>query len=99
MPKPYSEDLREKVLKVFDAGEMTIKKICETFNIDEKTLYWWRKRKEKTGSVKPASGYQKGHGHKIKDVDRFVRFLSENEDITIEKIIGEFGNMCKNTVY
>ncbi|VVC42794.1 Homeobox domain-like,Winged helix-turn-helix DNA-binding domain,Transposase, Synechocystis PCC 6803, partial [Cinara cedri] len=62
MQKPYSEDLREKVLKVFDAGEMTIiKKVCETFNIDEKTLYWWRKRKEETGSVKPASGYQKGH--------------------------------------
>ncbi|MFT4314119.1 MAG: IS630 transposase-related protein [Wolbachia pipientis] len=72
MQKPYSEDLREKVLKVFDAGEMTIiKKVCETFNIDEKTLYWWRKRKEETGSVKPASGYQKGHGHKTKDLDSF----------------------------
>jgi len=99
MARPYSEDLRERVLKVVDEKKMTMEEISNMFKIDRKTIYWWRKRREETGSIKPSSGYQKGHGHKIKDVDRLVKFLSENQDITIEKIIVEFGNMCKNTVY
>ncbi|NSX83714.1 hypothetical protein GOM44_05560 [Wolbachia endosymbiont of Atemnus politus] len=94
MPSPYSEDLRERVLKAVDEKTMTIKEISQVFKI-----YLWRKRKEETGSIKPSSGYQRGYGHKIKDIDRFIKFLSKNQDITIEKIIGEFGNMCKNTVY
>ncbi len=64
-----------------------------------KTIYLWRKRKEETGNIKPSSGYQKGHSHKIKDFDGFIKFLDANQDITVEKIIEKFGNMCKNTVY
>lgn len=99
MPRPYSEDLREKVLKVFDEGKMKIKKICEMLNIDEKTLYWWRKRREETGSVKAASGYQNGHSHKIKNINEFSKFMEENHDVTIDRIIEKFGNMCKKTAY
>ncbi|WP_174133447.1 IS630 transposase-related protein [Wolbachia endosymbiont of Atemnus politus] len=68
------------------------------FKIDRKTIYWWRKRREETESIKPPSGYQKGHSHKIKDLDDFIKFLDENQDITVEKIIEKFGNMCKDTV-
>ncbi|WP_353279739.1 hypothetical protein [Wolbachia endosymbiont (group B) of Xanthorhoe designata] len=32
-------------------------------------------------------------------MDRFIKFLDGNQDIRIEKIIEEFGNMCRNTVY
>lgn len=49
------------------------------FKIDRKTIYWWRKRREETGSIKPFSGYQKGRSHKIKDLDSFVEFLDENQ--------------------
>ncbi len=99
MPSPYSEDLRDRVLKAVSEKTMTIKKISQVFKVSIKTIYLWRKRKEETGSIKPYSGYQKGYGHKIKDIDRFTKFLNENLDITIEKIIEAFGNMCKNTVY
>jgi transposase len=78
---------------------MRMKDISRMFNIDEKTLYWWRKRREKNGNVKAALGYQKGHSHKIKELDSFVKFLEENQDITINKLIEKFGNMHKNTVY
>lgn len=37
MQKPYSEGLREKVLKVFDAGEMTIiKKFVKRLTLTKK---------------------------------------------------------------
>ncbi|MFL3877207.1 hypothetical protein wTkk_001142 [Wolbachia endosymbiont of Trichogramma kaykai] len=32
-------------------------------------------------------------------MDRFIKFLNGNQDIRIEKIIEEFGNMCRSTVY
>ncbi|MCM1002344.1 IS630 transposase-related protein [Wolbachia pipientis] len=99
MPRPYSEDLRERVLKVVDEKKITMEEISKMFKIDRKTIYWWRKRREETGSIKPSSGYQKGHSHKIKDLDSFAKFLDENRDITVEKIIEKFGNICKDTVY
>ena len=35
-----------------------------------------------TGSLKPKSGYQKGHSHKIKDWKVFEEFVKENADKT-----------------
>jgi len=99
MPKPYSKDLRERVLKVVDEKKMTMKAISEMFNIDEKTLYLWRKRREETDSIEPITRYQKGCGHKIKDLSSFKEFMQDNQDVTVDKIIEKFGNMCKKTVY
>lgn len=47
MPSPYSEDLREQVLKAVDEKTMTIKRISEIFKLNIKTIYLWRKRKKK----------------------------------------------------
>ena len=99
MPKPYSEDLRERVFKVIDEKKMSMKKIGETFKLSIKTIYLWRKRREETGSIKPASGYQTGHRSKIKDMCSFFKFLQDEQDVTTDKIIERFGNMCKETAY
>lgn len=40
------------------------------------------KKKRKIGSIKPASGYQTGHRSKIKDMDKFIKLLQENEEGT-----------------
>jgi transposase len=77
---------------------MTIEEISNMFKIDRKTIYWWRKRRGETGSIKPSSGFQKG-SQKIKDLESFVNFLAENMDITVEKVIEKYSNMCKVTVY
>ena len=99
MPKPYSKDLRERVFKTIDESKMSMKKISETFKLSIKTIYLWRKRREETGSIKPASGYQAGHRSKIKDIDSFSKFIEDNQDVTVDKIIEKFGKMCKNTAY
>ncbi|WP_375315881.1 IS630 transposase-related protein [Wolbachia endosymbiont (group A) of Colletes cunicularius] len=78
MAKPYSEDLRERVLKVVDEKKMTMEEVSKMFKIDRKTIYWWRKRREETGSIKPSSGYQKGHSHKIKYLEPVFK-LSRKE--------------------
>ncbi|BET38426.1 hypothetical protein [Spiroplasma ixodetis] len=33
MPKPYSEDLRRKVIEAYESTNMKIKEICKVFNI------------------------------------------------------------------
>lgn len=66
MPKPYSEDLRERVLKVVDEKKMSMKAVSEMFS---------------------------------KDMGSFFKFLEDNQNVTTDKVIEKFGNMCKETAY
>ncbi|BET39012.1 hypothetical protein [Spiroplasma ixodetis] len=43
--------------------------------------------------------YQKGHSHKIKDLDELKNYLAQNKDVTVQKVIEKFGDMTKETVY
>ncbi|MDD9331297.1 MAG: hypothetical protein PV340_01345 [Wolbachia sp.] len=43
MTKPYRENLQERVLKVFDKGKMTVKRISEKKQ-ESKTIFWLPKR-------------------------------------------------------
>ncbi|BET37743.1 IS630 transposase-related protein [Spiroplasma ixodetis] len=99
MPKPYSEDLRKKIIEAYESKNMKIKEICKVFNITRKTLFLWRKRKKETGHIKPILNYQKWHSHKIKDLDELKNYLAQNKDVTVQKVIEKFGDMTKETVY
>lgn len=91
--------MRERVLKAVEEKKVTLKEIGETFKLNVKTIYLWRKRIERTGNIGPSSGYQKGHSHKIKDLSEFTEFLQKDQDLTTNRIIKRFGKMCKNTAY
>lgn len=53
MTRPYSEDLRERAVARFAAGE-TIRSIGEALGIDPSCVPKWVKRKRETGSIAPA---------------------------------------------
>ena len=53
MTRLYSEDLRERALARFAAGE-TIRVIGQALGIDPSCVPKWGKRKRETGSVAPA---------------------------------------------
>lgn len=61
MSKSYSEDLRERALKVVDKKWLWARcsKLIEKQYIDEG---------KETRNIKPSSGYQKAHSLKIKDL-------------------------------
>ncbi|BET39029.1 IS630 transposase-related protein [Spiroplasma ixodetis] len=99
MPKPYSEDLRRKVIEAYESKNMKIKEICKVFNITRKTLFLWRKIKKETGHIKPIFNCQKGHSHKTKDLDVLKNYLAQNKDVTVQKVIEKFGDMTKEIVY
>jgi transposase len=85
MPKPYSTDLREKLFAQLDSG-MSITKASKIFRINRQTIYNWVSIKEETGKLEAKSGYQKGHSHKIKDLELLEKFLLENPDKTLKQL-------------
>ena len=54
MTRPYWEDLRERAVARFEAGE-TIRSIGKAFGIDPSCVPKWVKRRRETGSVAPAA--------------------------------------------
>ena len=52
MTRPYSEDLRERALARYEAGE-TIRAIGEALAISPSYVSKWRKLKQETGALKP----------------------------------------------
>lgn len=78
---PYSDDLRQKVIKALTQG-MRKAKAARVFNISRNPIALWLKRKEKTGDIKAKNGYQKGSKHKIIDWDKFQKFAKEYGGLT-----------------
>jgi transposase len=96
--KTYSMDLRERVIEAVNKGIWQLKEIAKLFNINVKTIYKWRKNLEKTGTVAPKTGFQKGHSHKITDLDAFKNFIKENPDLTLKEMAQKFGNVSPASI-
>ncbi len=85
--KPYSIDLRQRVLEAYESGKGTQKEIAEFFCVSlswvESLLSRWRQ----TGSVlpKPHGG---GRQAKItgKKLERLKTLVEENPDATLEEL-------------
>lgn len=90
MPAPYPYELRKRAILAINKGER-IGKVSKRFIISRNTLYKWINLQKETGSINPRSGYQKGHGHIIKDMDKFEEFLKVNNNMTSEELADLWG--------
>jgi transposase-like protein len=63
MTRPYSEDLRERALARFEAGE-TIRSIGQALGISPSCVSKWRRLKRETGSLLP--GQIGGHKPRVR---------------------------------
>jgi transposase len=97
MGKPYSSDLRIRVLKALDSGEC-LKCISRTFDISIKTIYLWRKQLANCGHLRPVIKYQKGHSHKIVDLNDFKKFIDMNNTLSISELAEKFQNISPRTI-
>ena len=57
---------------------MSITKASQIFRINRQTIYNWVSIREETGKLEAKSGYQKGHSHKIKDLEQLEKFYRES---------------------
>lgn len=77
MPGAYSYDLRRKVIGAIDEG-MGKTQASQIFKISRNTINLWMQRREETGDYRAKSGYQKGYGKKIPDLEKFREFALKN---------------------
>ena len=77
MPKPYSYDIRQKVIQAITLDGFKIIEASEMFNISCNTISLWLKRQVETGDCQAKPYNPPGNGHKITDWDKFRKFAKE----------------------
>lgn len=86
MPKPYSGDLRERVVAAVDAGGGR-EEVAQQFSVGSATVYRWVRRKREKGSLEPdAMG-----GPRVTKLDKEAlaalgRLVAEGSDRTIAEL-------------
>lgn len=86
MPKPYSYDLRQKVIQSIELDGMKKREAAEIFQISRNTINLWLRRKATTGDYQALPNQPPGNGHKISDWENFALFVEINGDKTQEEM-------------
>ncbi len=71
MPKPYSLDLRQKVIDAIELDGMRKREASSVFGISRNTIDLWLKRKAATGSLAPQVNTKARRQPRITDWERF----------------------------
>lgn len=67
MPKPYSYDLRKKVIEAIEQDGMKKSEVSQLFNISRNTIDLWLKRQAETGDYQALPNQPPGNNNKIAD--------------------------------
>ena len=82
MPKPYSYDLRQKVIQAIKLDGLNKSEASQLFNISRNTIDLWLKRLSVTGDFQSLPNQPPGNGHKITDWEKFRKFAQVHGDKT-----------------
>lgn len=82
MPKPYSYDLRTKVIEAIELDGLKKSEVSEIFNVSRNTINLWLRRKAETGDYQAQSTTHISPNRKIKDGQKFQEFVKANGDKT-----------------
>jgi putative transposase len=72
MGKPYSNDLRERVVAAVQTGDLSCNQAAKQFGVAISTAINWVRRLRETGSIAPG----KMGGHKPRDLGRAPRLAA-----------------------
>jgi transposase len=97
MSKPFSQDLRKRVVAAVESGTEP-EKVAEIFQVHVTTVEKWIILKKETGSLEIKSGYQNGHSHKITDLEAFKKFVLANKNDSLEALAQKIGSVSDTTV-
>jgi transposase len=97
MPKPYSNDLRLKVINLIKQGKKQTE-ISKLLQIDKSTIYRWYKEFKYTGSVKPKSYNQNQDRIKI-NLSKVEEIITKEPSLTLWQIARRVGNVTNVTVF
>jgi transposase len=98
MTKPYSYDLRQKVIEAIESGKLNKSEASQLFNISRNTINLWFQRRAETGDVQAKSTSISGQGQKITDWQKFRGFVEEHSDKTQAEIAQLWGDISTRTI-
>ncbi len=82
MPKPYSYDLRTKVIEAIELDGLKKSEVSELFHLSRNTINLWLRRKQETGDYQAQKTTPKKSNQKIKDWQLFREFVHTYGDKT-----------------
>lgn len=94
MPKYYSEDLREKVIKYVEK-EKDKHKASEVFGIGIATVYKWIRERKTRGHSRPM---KRKYAYKKVDDDALIKYVQEHPDHFLSEI-GEYFSVTPQTIF
>jgi len=85
MPRPYSDDLRERVIEAVEAGASR-REAAESFNLSASSAVKWLQRWRDTGSAraKPSGG---STSPLEKHAEWLLALVGEQPDLTLDEIV------------
>ena len=85
MPRAYSVDLRERILKDCDSG-LSSEDAARKYSVSIASVYSWRKQRRETGSIAPKE-YRRGQKPKLEPYENEVRQLvADHPDATLVEL-------------
>src|SRR5437773_1532282 len=89
MPKPYSEDLRERVIEAVESGASR-REAAENFRLSPSSAVRWWRRWHDTGSVKakPSGGSK---SPLEEHAEWLLTLIAEQPDLTLDEIVTAMG--------
>ena len=97
MGNAYSYDLRIRVIEAIDEGQ-AITRVSKDLKVGRTTIYKWLKQRDEQGHIRPKENWQKGHSHKIKDLEKFKVFVEENKEKTLVELAKAWGGVKRMTI-
>jgi len=98
MPKPYSYDLRQKVMQAIEMDGLKKNEASQLFDISRNTINLWFKRRDKTGDIKVKVRVSSSQKPKISDWEKFREFVKEHGDKTQAEMAKLWGNISQRSI-
>ena len=95
MAKPYSIDLRQRVLQYLEKTDDKIK-ASQLFQVGIATIYRWVARKRQNGNIQPLT--RKSTYKKIDD-QKLIAYVEQNPDHFLSEIAKHFGLTLQTIFY
>lgn len=91
--KPYSADLRERVLKDCDAG-MESRQVALKYRVSESWIRRLKQRRRETGEVAPRRSGSRKEPIWVPHAERLQKLVEETPDATLEELRQALGIGC-----
>ena len=98
MVKPYSQDLRERVVRRVEAG-YTVREVAETFGVSVSSVVKWSQRRRQTGSVAAKPMGSRMARSLAKQRDWLLTRLAEKPDLTLRALVAELRDRAVKASY